>query len=301
MRKLLFIINPKAGKKLGPELLPLIEQKLKTRLHERQEKPEYEIAIWKNVEEFGLIAEKLKNGNFTDAIAVGGDGTVNMVGKTILGSDIVLGILPAGSGNGLARSLKLPMKKEKALDAIIEGRTALIDSGEVNGSPFFCTSGVGFDAHIGNLFATSTTRGLKTYIKIIRKEFKVYEPQKYLIKTENEEIEREAFLITVGNAGQYGNDFYIAPGAKMNDGLFHVSVLKPFKFSQVLGLVNKILIGKADKSHLIETIICKELIIERKKSGMVHYDGEPKMENEKVIFTMREGSMKVIVGENFTG
>jgi diacylglycerol kinase (ATP) len=294
LRKLLFIINPKAGKKLGPELLPLIEQKLTGKL-------QYEIALWKNVEEFGLIADKLKNGSFTDAIAVGGDGTVNMVGKTILGTGISLGILPAGSGNGLARSLKLPMKKEKALDAIVEGKTAVIDSGEVNGSPFFCTSGIGFDAHIGNLFATSTTRGLKTYIKIIRKEFRTYECQTYLIKTEKEEIERKAFLITVGNAGQYGNDFYIAPGAKMNDGLFQISILKPFKFLQVFGLLSKVLNGKADKSKLMETFACRELTIIRKKSDMVHYDGEPKMEGEKVVFTMKANSVKAIVGENFTG
>jgi diacylglycerol kinase (ATP) len=294
LRKLLFIINPKAGKKLGPELLPLIEQKLKGKL-------QYEIALWKNVEEFGIIADKLKNGGFTDAIAVGGDGTVNMVGKTVLGTTISLGILPAGSGNGLARSLKLPMKKEKALDAIVEGKTSVVDSGEVNGSSFFCTSGVGFDAHIGNLFATSTTRGLKTYIKIIRKEFRTYEPQTYLIKTEKEEIERTAFLITVGNAGQYGNDFYIAPGAKMNDGIFHISILRPFKLFQVAGLVTKILQGKADKSKLMETFSCKELTISRKKKDFVHYDGEPKMEVEKVVFKMNPLSIRVIVGEKFTG
>ncbi|MBA3680530.1 MAG: hypothetical protein H0W73_05120 [Bacteroidetes bacterium] len=291
-RKLLFIINPKAGKKLGPTLLPLIEQKLKGKIA-------YEVAIWQNINEFNIISNKLFSENFTDAIAVGGDGTVNMVAKTILGKNLTLGIIPAGSGNGLARSLGLPMKTENALDKIIEGRSAIIDNGEVNGIPFFCTSGVGFDAHIGNLFATSVKRGLKSYIKIIRKEFFSYKAKTYKLKFNNTEIERTAFLITVGNAGQYGNDFYIAPGAKMNDGLFHVSILRPFKFYEVFGLLIKIMRRKADMSKLIETLACSELIIERNEKDVIHFDGEPAFSEKNVVFKCHPASMKAIIGDGF--
>lgn len=291
-RKLLFIINPKAGKKLGPSLLPLIAHKLKGKL-------DYEVILWENVNDFNLIAAKLFAENYTDAIAVGGDGTVNMVARTILGKNITLGIIPAGSGNGLARSLGLPMKTEWALDKIIEGNTNIIDSGEVNGTAFFCTSGVGFDAHIGNLFATNIKRGLKSYIKITWQEFFSYRPKTYKIKYNNIEIERKAFLITVGNAGQYGNDFYIAPGAKMNDGLFHVSILKPFKFYEVIGLLIKILRKKADSSKLIEAFSCSELIITRAESDMVHFDGEPKQEGTVLKFTLKEKSLRVITGDKY--
>ena len=293
-RKLLFIINPKAGKKLGPSLLPLIEQKLKGKLN-------YEIALWKNVDEFNLISEKLFSENFTDAIAVGGDGTVNMVARTVLGKNITLGIIPAGSGNGLARSLGLPMNTEKALAKIIEGKTHIIDSGEVNSTPFFCTSGVGFDAHIGNLFATSVKRGLQSYIKITWQEFFSYQPKTYKIKYNNIEIERKAFLITVGNAGQYGNDFYIAPGAKMNDGLFHVSILRPFKVYEVFGLLIKILRRKADTSKLIEAFACSELTITRMEKDMIHFDGEPKEEGTEIRFTLKEKSLAAIIGDTFKG
>jgi len=291
-RKLLFIINPKAGKKLGPSLLPKIEQKLKGKM-------EYDISLWKDITEFNLIKEKLFNGSYTHAIAIGGDGTVNIVAKTILGTNITLGIIPAGSGNGLARSLGLPMDTEKALDAIIEGRVQIIDSGEINGIPFFCTSGVGFDAHIGHLFATSVKRGLKSYIKIIWKEFFSYEPKTYKIYYNGNTIERKAFLITVGNAGQYGNNFYIAPGALMNDGLFHVSVLRPFKFYQVFGLLFKIFRHKADESKLIEAFSCKELTIERREKDVLHFDGEPAMSDEKVFFKCKPASLSAIVGEKF--
>jgi len=291
-RKLLFIINPKAGKKLGASLLPLIDKKLTGKL-------KYEIIIWNNIHEFNVIAQKLFKENFTDAIAVGGDGTVNIVAKTILGKNITLGIIPAGSGNGLARSLGLSMKTEKAIDKIIECKTHIIDSGEVNGTAFFCTSGVGFDAHIGNLFAGNNKRGLRSYIKITWQEFFSYQPKKYKIKYNGIEIEREAFLITVGNAGQYGNDFYIAPGAKMDDGLFHVSILKPFKFYEIIGLLIKILRKKADSSKLIESFSCNELIITRAEKDMVHFDGEPKSEETVIKFTLKEKSLKVITGDDF--
>lgn len=291
-RKLLFIVNPKAGKKLGPTLLPLIEQKLRGKV-------DYEVSIWQNVGEFNLIAEKLFSESYTDAIAVGGDGTVNMVAKTIVGKDLSLGIIPMGSGNGLARSLGLPMNTAKALDAIIEGKTHYVDSGTVNEIPFFCTSGVGFDAHIGNLFATSTKRGLKSYVKIIWNEFASYKPKKYTLKYNNTVVERDAFLITVGNAGQYGNDFYIAPGAKMNDGMFHISVMKPFKVRQVFGLVIKIMRRKADESKLIEAFACKELTIIRSEKDVIHFDGEPAMADKEVTFKINPLSLKAIVGNKF--
>jgi diacylglycerol kinase (ATP) len=293
-RKLLFIINPKAGKKLGPSLLPRINARLK-------EKIAYEIAIWKNIEDFIEIRKKLLEEDFTDAIAVGGDGTVNMVAKTVRDTNLCLGILPAGSGNGLARSLGYPMNTEGALDIILKGVTKKVDSGEINGNPFFCTSGVGFDAHIGHLFASSKKRGLKSYIQIIRKEFLSYKPQKYKLHINGQILERNAFLITVGNASQYGNDFYIVPGALMNDGLFHVSVLKPFRFYNLPFLLFKILKRKADTSRFIETFSCTELVIEREKSDVIHFDGEPKMSSERVSFLCKPLSLLAIIGPQFKG
>jgi len=291
-RKLLFIVNPKAGKKLGQELLPFIEKKLEGKIN-------FEVAIWKNINEFEQISAKLRGEAFTDAIAVGGDGTVNQVAKSILGTNICLGIIPTGSGNGLARSLGLLMKPELAIEQIIHGKTELIDSGTVNGIPFFCTSGVGFDAHIGNLFATSVKRGLKSYVKITVSELFKYRSKKYKLKFNGKEIERKAFFITVANAGQYGNDFYIAPGAKMNDGLFHVSILRPFKFYEVIGLLSKILRKKADQSKLIETITCSELTIEREEKDVIHFDGEPALTEKHVTFKCVPASLKVIVGEKY--
>jgi diacylglycerol kinase family enzyme len=260
----------------------------------------YEIQTWKNLEEFKLVEEKLQSGNYTDAIAVGGDGSVNLTGRTILNTGITLGIIPAGSGNGLARTLGYSMKTEKALEQIIEGKTEVIDSGSVNGVPFFCTSGMGFDAHIGYLFANLPKRGLKAYIKIILKEFFSYKPRTYRLILNGEELYEKAFLITVANAGQYGNDFYIAPRASLTDGLFHVVILRAPNIFNSFGFALKAMRRKTHTSSMTKTITCKELTVIREHDEYVHFDGEPDLMGKELLYKMHPRSLKVIVGKNLT-
>jgi YegS/Rv2252/BmrU family lipid kinase len=293
-RKLLFIVNPRSGKRNSGKIIGIIHKVLSGKIN-------YEISLWTTIDEFDLLAQKLKNENFTEAIAVGGDGSVNLVGKTVLKNNITLGIIPTGSGNGLARSLGLQIDTEKALLQILKGKTILIDSGEVNGKTFFCTSGVGFDAHIGNLFANLTKRGLKTYIKLIFKEFFGYKPQQYSIFVNGIELNKTAFFITVANAGQFGNNFYMAPGAKVNDGLFNVVIVKPFRLLPGFFMLLKILMRKAHTSKYIETIACHELTIKRETEGSVHFDGEPFTMGTELNYTVRPKSVKVIVGEVYDG
>lgn len=293
-RKLLFIVNPRSGKRNSGKIIDIIHKTLSGKIN-------YEIGLWTNINEFNVLAQKLKSENFNAAIAVGGDGSVNLVGKTILRSDITLGIIPTGSGNGLARSLGIQMDTEKALLQILEGKSTLIDSGEVNGEAFFCTSGVGFDAHIGNLFANLTKRGLKTYIKLIFKEFFGYKPQQYSVCANGIEIKKTAFFITIANAGQFGNNFYMAPGAKVNDGLFNVVIVKPFRLLPGLFMLLKILSRKAHTSRFIETIVCSKLTIKRETKGSVHFDGEPLIMDAELNYTLKPKSLKVIIGEVFDG
>jgi YegS/Rv2252/BmrU family lipid kinase len=293
-RKLLFIVNPRSGKRNSGKIIDIINKTLAGKIN-------YEIGLWTNIDEFNVLAQKLKNENFSEAIAVGGDGSVNLVGKTILKSDIILGIIPTGSGNGLARSLGLQIDTEKALLQILEGKTTLIDSGEVNGEAFFCTSGVGFDAHIGNLFANLTKRGLKTYIKLIFKEFFGYKPEQYSVVANGIELNKTAFFITVANAGQFGNNFYMAPGAKVNDGLFNVVIVKPFRLLPGLFMLLKILRRKAHTSRFIETLACNKLTIRRKTKGSVHFDGEPLIMDTELTYTLKPKSLKVIIGEVYDG
>ncbi len=293
-RKILFIVNPNAGKKISGKLIETIKQEFPSSIHN-------DITIWKDKDHFAEIKQSITTGNYTDAVAVGGDGTVNQVAKTVLNTGITLGIVPAGSGNGLARSLGISVKTEEAIKQIAKGKTTLIDSGTVNDIPFFCTSGVGFDAHIGKLFATSTKRGLLSYVKITLKEFSSYTAKDYSISIDGKEFDRKAFLITVGNAGQYGNNFYMAPEAKLNDGLFHIVVLKPFNLFSGTGTVLKVLQRKAHQAKMIETFTGREIIIKRKGSDSIHFDGEPQTEGDLLKYSISLNSLKVIIGDKFDG
>ena len=289
-RKLLFIVNPNAGKKISEQLIDTIRKEFPKNIY-------YQIVVWKDKDHFQEVLDILHSRDYTDAIAVGGDGTVNQVAKSIIGTNISLGIVPAGSGNGLARTLGLSMKVEEVIKQIATGNKAKIDYGTVNGIPFFCTSGVGFDAHIGNLFATSKKRGLQSYIKITFRELIRYKSKEYVLKFNNQEIKRKAYLITVANAGQYGNDFYIAPEAKINDGKFHVVILKPFNLFSVFGILVKILKGKAHESKNIETYVTEKLTIERKWKDSIHFDGEPDFNSEILNYICNPLQLNVIVGD----
>lgn len=291
-RKILFIVNPNAGKRISDKIIDAIKKNFPEHIN-------YQIVIWKDKHHFQDIVDLFINRDYTDVVAVGGDGTVNEVAKSLLNTNIALGIVPIGSGNGLARSLGLSMKPEEVIQQIVIGKKTKIDCGMVNGRAFFCTSGIGFDAQIGHLFATSVKRGLSSYVKITLKELFSYRAKNYTIKINGEEIKRKAFLITVANAGQYGNDFYIAPEAKLNDGLFHVVILKPFNFFKVFEIFLKIIMGKAQKSKSIETYVSKELQVIRENPDSIHFDGEPASETEVLNYSNQNQALNVIVGANF--
>lgn len=291
-RKLLFIVNPNAGKKISDAIIKIIRKEFPQNMY-------YQIVIWKNKDHFEEISSLLKSEGYTDAIAVGGDGTVNQVASVIQGTSIRLGIVPIGSGNGLARSLGLSMDIEEVIKQIVEGKSAQIDCGKVNHQPFYCTSGIGFDAHIAWLFAKSKSRGLKTYVKVTIAQLLSYRAKLYTLEFNGRTINRKAFLITVANAGQYGNDFYIAPQAKLDDGLFHVVILKPFSVFSLFSIFIKIIRRKAQTSSFIETFTTDNLSILRDAGDSIHFDGEPQMAGKQLVYSMQSKALNVIVGRDF--
>lgn len=285
--KIIFIINPKAGKKKNIDLLELINTRFKT-THD------FEVFVWENKDDFSAIENYILNNNFTIAVAVGGDGTVNQVASSIVNTNISLGIIPLGSGNGLARSLKIPMSAIDALNTISKASVTKIDSGIINGHPFFCTSGIGFDAHISKLFSLSTTRGLQSYIKIIGKEFYSYIPQQYKIQIDNIHITEKAFLISFANSGQYGNNFYIAPKAKMNDGEITVCLLKHFPLRSLPFLLIKLLTKRTGNSTYLKYINGKEITVTSEQPIIYHFDGEPGEYTDKINIRILPLSLTVI-------
>ena len=228
-------------------------------------------------------------------MAVGGDGTVNEVARSIVHSETALGIIPCGSGNGLARHLLLPMNTRKAIEIINACEIHELDYGVINEYPFFCTCGMGFDAFVSMKFAESGKRGPITYAENILREGLKYKPETYIIEDENGTKTYKAFLISCANASQYGNNAYIAPQASMSDGLMDVIIMEPFDMLEApqisIDMFNKTL----DKNTRIKTFHSKKIHIHRTKPGVIHYDGDPVMAGEDINVEIKEKGIKIII------
>lgn len=225
--------------------------------------------------EYGGHAEKIaREATEKVIVAVGGDGTVNEVARGIVGTDKVLGIIPCGSGDGLALHLGISRYYRVALKTIEKGKTRAIDSATINGKPFFSVCGVGFDAVVSEKFAKSGKRGLISYIEHGLKTWKEYEPEKYLIDIDGNAWGNDAALITVGNSSQWGNNAKIAPRADIDDGLLDVTIVDMFGVEDIPALSYLLMTGRLDKYQKVHCYRGKRITVTRKVSGPAHADGD---------------------------
>lgn len=207
--KILFVINPISG---GKKKTAFNKQVLET-LDLEKFHPTFKQTTGPNhAYELGLMA--IEEG-YDAVVAVGGDGTINELGSALVGSGIPLGIIPEGSGNGLALYLGIPMNETAAIRRLNRFETFDVDSGVINNRPFFNIAGLGFDATVSDRFANDSTRGAIGYMRSIINVLANYKPCKYILNIDGEEYEREAFMISVANSPQYGNNAYIAPNASV--------------------------------------------------------------------------------------
>ena len=287
-KKIVFIMNPISGTSDKKDIPYLIEELLD------KEQFDYSIRETEYAGHAYEIAKESKEQGIDIVVAVGGDGTVNEVGRALVHSNTALGIIPTGSGNGLARHLLIPMKIKGAIQVLNDCEITDLDYGIINDHPFFCTCGVGFDAFISEKFAEAGKRGPITYLENILKEGLKYEPETYEIEAENGTIKKKAFLISCANASQYGNNAYIAPQASMSDGMIDVIIMEPFdalEASQIsIEMFNKTL----DKNNKIKTFRSKEIKIYRKAPGVIHYDGDPIETGKKIVVTLKEKGIKIL-------
>ncbi|MDR2584854.1 MAG: diacylglycerol kinase family lipid kinase [Prevotellaceae bacterium] len=207
-------------------------------------------------------------------VAVGGDGTVNQVACALLHSPVPMGIIPAGSGNGLARHLHIPLSVTKAIEVLTQMNISTIDSGEINGQPFFCTAGVGFDASLANRFNKLSTRGFASYLIASVKEFVQYRAKKYTLTIDNQTFDYHAFLITFANCSQWGNNIMIAPSADEKDGLLDMVVWKNKSKFSILLTATRLLFRRIDRSSHIKNFCGTSFTLIREQEGWVHFDGE---------------------------
>ena len=288
-KRIVFIMNPISGTSNKAGIPELIANTLDTSLFD------YEIKYTEHAGHAFELASEAKNEGADIVAAIGGDGTVNEVARAIVHSETALGIVPCGSGNGLARHLMLPMQLKKSIEIINHCEIHELDYGIINGHPFFCTCGMGFDAFVSMKFAEAGKRGPITYAENILKEGLKYKPETYEIEDESGTMRYNAFLISCANASQYGNNAYIAPQASMSDGLMDVIIMEPFDVIEApqisIDMFNKTL----DKNSKIKTFRTKKLHIHRKEPGLIHYDGDPIMEGEDIEVEIKAKGIKIIV------
>lgn len=239
------------------------------------------------------IAKDAVKNKFAYVLTVGGDGTVNEVAKALVNTDTVLGIIPFGSGNGLARDLHLSMDSEKAIKTILDGNIRTIDYGSANEHIFFCTCGVGFDAFISDKFAEDKKRGPLGYVRNIVEGVIDFRSEEYEITHDEGTLNERAFLVTCANASQYGNEVYIAPGADMEDGKMNVSILKPLNANEIPQTTLQLLTKNIDKNSKMISLLTSNLTIKRSKPGMLHVDGEPVEAGKEINVTIYQKGLKV--------
>jgi diacylglycerol kinase (ATP) len=291
-RKALFIVNPVSGGKKKDEVPQLIQK------HLDADKFEAAIVFSTGVAHARQLAKE-GIGQYNLVVAVGGDGTVNEIASALVGNDTLLGIIPCGSGNGLSRFLNIPMDVKNAIENLNTGHAEVIDSAEANGQPFFNMAGMGFDAHISEVFSHNKKRGFISYIKSSLTEIANYKPQRYYIEIDGVDYERTAFMVSLANSSQYGNNMHIAPYASVQDGLIDVCIIKPFPAWRLPEMGLRMLLKIADKSKYLEIIKGKHIYIKRNEAGPIHLDGEPQMIESDIKVNIVPRSLKVIVGDAY--
>jgi len=286
---ILFIINPISGGRGKLRIPDFIDKYLD------KEKFSPNFVFSEYVGHAGELADEAATKNFDVIIAAGGDGTINEVATKVLKHNKILGILPLGSGNGLARFLNISKNLRYALSIINNFKIDEIDTAEFNKKCFFNLAGMGFDAHLSSVFSKDKKRGLSGYIKLGFKEVFNYKVQTYNLNIDGTEYTRKAFAISIANSSQYGNDVYIAPNASVKDGLLDVCIIKPFPIIKLPVLGYVMLRGKAESSGMIEIIKGKNIKIIRETAGAVHVDGEPLEMGVEIEAVINPLSLKVIV------
>ncbi|HUO83878.1 MAG TPA: diacylglycerol kinase family protein [Thermoanaerobaculia bacterium] len=288
--KTLFVTNPGAGRQKNREAL---DEKVRRACASLSMEPD--VRTCSRIEDLDGIIAAAVDGGFECVCAVGGDGTVHEVGRRLVGTPLILGILPVGSGNGLARHLRIPVDFTQALRTLVEGHPEAIDTGRVDDSTFLGVFGTGFDAEVAHRFAASGSRGLETYIVEGLRSYASYSARRYRLTVDGERFEEEAFVIAVANSGQYGNEARIAPRASLRDGLLDVTIVHEAPLLSVPFLLTRLFAGTLHETAQVHMLRGREIVLERPEPGPAHLDGEPVMLPATLHFSVQPLSLRIMV------
>ncbi len=296
-RHILYIINPISGTKNKNSLQQIVEEKTKT--------AGFEYVMYSSVvnNDYSFLHDIITEKKITDIIIAGGDGTVNGVVNAFKDVNVQFGILPLGSGNGLAFTAGIPRNINSALQIIFNGKSELTDAFTINNHFACMLCGLGFDAQVAHDFAADPNRGLITYIKQSIKNFFSATPYAFKIEIANEEFETEAFFISIANSNQFGNNVTIAPKASITDGLLDIVIVtKQNKLSVVLQTLWQVggynaLIEKeiANSNAGIIYFQTEALQIKNLSLAPMHIDGDPTGTTEELNIKILNKCFKLII------
>ena len=293
MKNIAFIVNPVSGTKTKNRITKLIRELLNKELFSPT------VVTTEYAGHATQLAQQFALEGYYAVIAVGGDGTINEVGKGLCGTNTALGIIPNGSGNGFARHLEISTRMNRAVEMLNNSEVISVDYCTVNDIPFFSTFGVGFDALVAQDFS-NTSRGLKGYIESILKDIFQYKPEQYHLQGEGIDFTTSAFLINFANASQWGYDACIAPKASLQDGWMDVAIVSEFPLIKAPELAWQLFTKSIDENHYMHTIRAKEIMLEREnESSPVHIDGTPTQMAKDLHIKIVEDGLKVLVKKRF--
>ncbi len=298
LRKFIYFINPISGTGAKNILVDTIQKRT------AEKNIPFQILDTNAAGDYSYLPSKIEAENITDIIVCGGDGTVNKIAAALQNVKVNIGIIPMGSGNGLALAAGIPAHTEKALDIIFEGKAFYIDGFYIN-KQFSCMlSGLGFDAQVAHDFAKQNKRGLATYVKQTLKNFFSARPYSFVIRLQDLEIKRDAFFISIANSNQFGNHVTIAPKASICDGLLDVVIVnKMSKLKLLYALGKQISLGeitntrKRFRSKDIFYFQTKKLEIDNLQYAPLHIDGDPAGTAARFEIEIAENAFKLLQPE----
>lgn len=287
-KNILFVVNPISGGKSKLNFADKVFKYLDLKLFEPKivftERQGHAIELAKNA-----VEDK-----FDIVVAVGGDGTINEIASVLEGTQLAMGIIPFGSGNGLARSLNIPLRDINAIKRLNKLHYHSIDSGTLNNRKFFNMAGIGFDALISARFAENIKRGFWGYFKTTISEISNYKSQHYRIELDGKKMNVDAFMISLANSSQFGNNAHIAPAASLEDGFLDVCIVKPFPFYQFPVLGYRMFSKSTHKSKFVQILRAKNIKIIRENPSEVHVDGEPLLMGSELNISIKPLSLNVL-------
>ena len=285
-RHIIYIINPVSGTKKKSGLEKLIEQTT------RQKNVPFKIFPSVESGDYSFLRSIIRHEKVTDVVVAGGDGTLSQVVGSLMNENINFGVIPCGSGNGLALAAGISTQPAKALDIIFTSRAKAIDGFYINENFSCMLTGIGFDAKVAHEFARQKKRGLRKYAALVSKNFFSAKPYHFTIESNGVKFSTQAFFVSIANSNQFGNNFTIAPKALLSDGLLDVVVVKKTAKPLLLyNLIKQILVGKLQKirsgrdtslKHPVIYFQTKELFIENISHAPMHIDGDPAETPEKL-------------------